>query len=445
MGALRASHLLDLRQLSGGGLEPYQPIEGALLLNTRLGDTLLRQELGYQLAPTAELASLGLAWGKRLGQRFGGQLGVSRELRGSPVTFVSPRLFGRIQDFALSLDGLLSDDGDFAVALGLSFGAARDPRTGVLRIRPTGMASDGAASARVFLDLNQNGRFEPGERPLEGVRFERLGAAEETDAEGLTFLTGLSSYRHTKLRVERQSLEDPFWVPTREGFEIVARPGKTALMEIAVTPTGEIEGTVYLRNGAAVGPAANVTVQLLDAAGGIVREVRSEFDGFYLFDFVPPAPYRVEVEPEQIRRASLEPPLAHQVTVEGNGAVVSGVDFVIDRSPPPALIAAALPELLAPAAVEPPGPGPYRVQLASYRGPTHARLGWSRLREAHGELLADLGERIERVSLPATVVYRLQAGPLQSERGAQELCASFHQRGLACLVVQPDGSLPAAQ
>ena len=183
----------------------------------------------------------------------------------------------------------------------------------------------------MFLDRNQNGRFDEGDEPLSGVRFQRRDAVK-TDDNGIAFLTGLSSYRPHDLSIDVASLEDPYWLPIRDGVEIVPRPGKTILVEFPVTATGEVDGTVFLRRGSELREVANVRLQLVDADGSIVKEVKSQFDGFYLFDFVPPGRYLLRVSPAQVARLELRVPPAEEIVIEADGNVVSGVDLVLDRA-----------------------------------------------------------------------------------------------------------------
>lgn len=66
--------------------------------------------------------------------------------------------------------------------------------------------------------------------------------------------------------------------------------------------------------------------------GEVVQEVRSAFDGFYLFELVPPGRHLVRVSPEQVKRLNLAPPPEQEVVIEGSGTIVSGVDITVERA-----------------------------------------------------------------------------------------------------------------
>ncbi len=99
-----------------------------------------------------------------------------------------------------------------------------------------------------------------------------------------------------------------------------------------VTATGEVGGTAFLRRGDELREVANVQLQLVDAGGNVAKTVKSEFDGFYLFDLVPPGTYLLGVAPEQVERLKLRAPPAREIAIEADGNIVSGIDFVLDRA-----------------------------------------------------------------------------------------------------------------
>ncbi len=77
---------------------------------------------------------------------------------------------------------------------------------------------------------------------------------------------------------------------------------------------------------------SKVELQLLDgAAGEVVQEVSSAFDGFYLFERVLPGRYTLRVNPDQLARLHLASPGEREITL-GSGEVVSGVDLVITEA-----------------------------------------------------------------------------------------------------------------
>lgn len=80
--------------------------------------------------------------------------------------------------------------------------------------------------------------------------------------------------------------------------------------------------------------------------------------------------------------------------------------------------------------------GAYRIQLGAFRSPTKAQKRWRGLKRRHRSLLGRLNMVIERVDLgPRGIFYRLQAGPIRSERSARGLCRTLGKRKINCILV----------
>jgi hypothetical protein len=333
LGGVSASNTVTWRRIGGGGIPTATSASGTVLLNGRIDRLLLRGALNYTLDPVSELSNISATADYTFDRDFTARATVNRQLTGQQITTFSAGISRIFANIALGANASYSDDGNFAAGLTLTFGVGREPRTGSFVRRPRGIARSGAASARVFLDNDQDGRYGEGDLPLEGVRFHQQRDVE-TDENGVAFITGLSSYRPTAITLNPGTLEDPYWTPEQEGAEIVPRPGKTALVDFPVVPTGEIDGTVFLRRDEVVREVSNVALQLVDEQGKLVDEVRSAFDGFYLFEFVRPGRYTLRVAPEQASRLNLIVPPPQGVVieaVEGEADVVSGVDIVVER------------------------------------------------------------------------------------------------------------------
>jgi hypothetical protein len=73
---------------------------------------------------------------------------------------------------------------------------------------------------------------------------------------------------------------------------VVPRPGVMAKISLPLAPTGEVEALLLGPDGE---PRDGVTVELTDAAGTVIRQVQSDFDGFLLFDSVPYGSYRLRI------------------------------------------------------------------------------------------------------------------------------------------------------
>jgi len=84
-------------------------------------------------------------------------------------------------------------------------------------------------------------------------------------------------------------------------------------------------------------------------------------------------------------------------------------------------------------------PGDYRVLIASYRSPNAALNGWEKLKAANGDVLGPLEAQLLPVDLGPDygVLYRVEAGPVESPQAAEDLCAALKARNVYCMPIPP--------
>jgi len=326
-----ASNTVNWAFTQGGDTKSTSTGSGAAQLSGRIKAVSLRGSLDYTLKPEAELTTASLTSDFKLGQDFSGSLGVTKQLNGDGLTAYTAGLNKRFKSFAVGINGTYNNEAAYSLGSSITFSLGREPRTGSWVQSSGQMASGGSASVLVFLDNNNNQVFDKGDDPLPDVKFRSGGRGQKTNAEGIAFLTGLSSNRPTPIVLDISSLEDPFWLPAKKGYEVVSRPGRTALLEFPITPTGEIDGTVYLVSGESEKAVSNTKLQLVNSQGEVVLETKSEYDGFYLLQMVPPGQYQLRVDPEQIERLKLQTPESQTVIIEGSESILSGMDFLLKR------------------------------------------------------------------------------------------------------------------
>lgn len=228
------------------------------------------------------------------------------------------------------------------------------------------LASMGSISARVFVDSNFNSRFDPGEKPLEGVGFFVNDISHETftGSDGIAFLRGLPPNVKTGVSISRVTLEDILLVPVHEGRSCVTRPGTTIPLDFPVWLTGEIAGTVYKESGRDRRALPKVRVELVGEEGLAAGSVYSAYDEYFQFVNVRPGRYIAQVTEDQSGKP-LERPVMRRITVPANGGYVDGTDLLLPPDPVPA--PAPLPVVEAPviALVEAPAVLPAEPPIAA--------------------------------------------------------------------------------
>ncbi len=236
--------------------------------------------------------------------RFDTDVSEDAELQGE-VSYVASndeyRLTGgythRFDKFSLRSDAFVTSRGGVGAAVQLAFSLGPDPASGGVRVTGSKLARNGQAAVTVYRDDNGNNRRDPGEELLRDVMVE--AGLRTTDAvtgeNGQAIVDDLRPFKPILVGIDESSLLDPFLAPATKGIVITPRPGIMAQLELAISPTGEVEGALRNVSG---GEQPGVRLELVDQRGAIVAEAISEFDGFFLFQRVPYGTYSLRIASE---------------------------------------------------------------------------------------------------------------------------------------------------
>jgi hypothetical protein len=104
---------------------------------------------------------------------------------------------------------------------------------------------------------------------------------------------------------------------------VVPRPGIPLTIELPLVSAGEISGNLQREGGKTL---SGVDIELLDKAGRVVKTTRSEYDGFFLFEFVPYGSYKLRVAALAANVVGVEPTLAGLAELgKSSGSVDLGI------------------------------------------------------------------------------------------------------------------------
>lgn len=184
------------------------------------------------------------------------------------------------------------------------------------------------ATINVFFDRNGDGRYQPGEPAIAGVRvaFPAIESNEMqetvTDAQGRSFIGAIARAAVDDIEVRAATLPDPsldpgtpVWVPDPAG--------PTDRIDIPVNRAGAIAGRVLLADAAGSSwTRSGVPVRLFEA-GRVARQVdvaMTETDGRFRFPRVPPGRYRAWIDVNDVPGQWVATPAVDAaVTADGEG------------------------------------------------------------------------------------------------------------------------------
>lgn len=265
-----------------------------LLANTRWRDIRLRGNATFRASgPETGLESATV----RLETDFGEDATLQGDLEytsGNDEYRLSAGYTHRFDKFLVRGDAFVTSRGNIGAGVQLAFSLGPDPVSGGVRVTHSKLARNGQAAVTVFRDDNGNNRRDGDEPLLENVMVE--AGLRTTDAitgeNGRAIVDDLRPFQPVLVGIDESSLDDPFLAPATKGIVVTPRPGVVAQIELAISPTGEVEGT--LRNPSGV-EQPGVRLELVDARGAVAAETISEFDGFFLFQRIPFGEYRLRV------------------------------------------------------------------------------------------------------------------------------------------------------
>jgi hypothetical protein len=263
------------------GSDPPSRLDVALRLSGRAGGLRLRGEARFGVMGAAGFkeSRLTAEWRSDDKANWRAELGYEALNRRGRLGFGYTRQF---EKFALTGQLTAATDGSVAAQMSLAFSLGPNPNGGGFHMSSEKLASSGQAAVLVYQDLNADGRRqmdEPFEKSVE-ITTGMNGRGRPTDELGQTLIGGLEPY--VPILVQ----------PASSGVVVIPRPGVAIVVELPLVAAGEVSGYLVREGGKIMG---GLDMELLDAAGRMVRSTRSEYDGFFLFERVPYGQYRLRV------------------------------------------------------------------------------------------------------------------------------------------------------
>jgi hypothetical protein len=306
LSGLLVSNTVDYSRTSGKDIQANTQLFGNFDLATlSRSKTNARVSLGYQLAPQTDLVNASFEINHALDEKTSLRAAAGYLFsEDAPVFSLSGvREFDR---FTLALDANYNFvDDSYFVGLRLGFGLGRDPLRHAPFITRPGVASSGGATLRAFRDRDGDGTYGPSDELLEGVSFASYNQTSQTGADGMARLAGLGTGRPVAVQLDPTSLPDLDLAPAQPGVEIVPRAGRIQPIDFAVVALSEVEGTARFEDAAKGRGVSGVRLHLIDEKGKIVAYAKTELDGYFFFERVPPGQYRLQIDPNQVERLQL--------------------------------------------------------------------------------------------------------------------------------------------
>lgn len=182
-----------------------------------------------------------------------------------------------------------------------------------------------------FLDLNQNGLLDKGEKMvlLSTVRVSG-GTAVISKKDSIVRVSDLNAFVNYNVEFSNNDLETISWKLKHKTYQILVDPNQYKRVFVPIISMGEVNGMVYLNKEDSSEGLGRVTIQIYDEKGKKVAEVLSEFDGYFSYLGLKPGKYTVRLDDAQLKKLNYQSSLkAHEIfiAVSEEGTIVDGIDF----------------------------------------------------------------------------------------------------------------------
>lgn len=448
---------------------------GQTSFNANMRPWSFRLSTSYELRPELSLEQLSATSNLSIDNSMSLSLGIRQDAR-SDVNYYSSGISWRL--------------GQFTIGTRLGYDST-ERWTGLITARTTmihkpgylwprldrrASVSSGSVEAHVF-----ESAIETEKKAVRGAKIRALQNSRNatTDEFGVAYLSQMPANRQIDIELDESTLADYELRSAIPGISVISRPGSYAIVKFPVVRTAELEGHVNTAINGEKTPVSRALVTLETPEGEVVKQTRTAFDGFYLFEGVEPGNYIVSLDNTMDKRVINGP---SGITIDNNSGVVTGLDYdllpeqaqiivpamraLAEESPKEAAessgdlslptLATALPMLKtedqpqksveflkAVPAIKQQNKaqkdnGNWFVQIGAYGSRELAEASWERLR---------LSVKMFQAKSPRFAHYqelvRLLVGPGQSRAAANDFCRDLQVLSLDCIV--REGSSAGAQ
>jgi hypothetical protein len=213
----------------------------------------------------------------------------------------------------------------------------RDRKTKYLGTDNRPNVGRGGISVIPFLDLNANGKKDPGEPKAQGLNLHSNGGRiVKNDRDTTIRILGLEPYTNCFIDLDPNSFDNISWRLTKETYSVVVDPDILKNIEIPVIIAGEATGYVFLEDKGEKKGQGRIVVSFFDSSLKPAGKTITEDDGYYSYFGLTSGKYSVHIDTSQLRKLNMiSDPEAMQFTIAGglDGEIADGLNFILKMVP----------------------------------------------------------------------------------------------------------------
>jgi len=191
----------------------------------------------------------------------------------------------------------------------------------------------GGIAIITFIDLNSNGKRDPGEPKINGLNLHANGGRiEKSDRDSTIRILGLEPYTSCFIELDPNSFENVSWKLPVKTLSVTVDPDIIKSIEIPVSVVGEATGNVFLiKDGERTGQSRMI-VDFYSRNSKLVGKTLTEENGYFTYLGLAPGNYSVRIDTNQLHKLGMisNPALIQFAVKQGlDGEVVDKLDFTL--------------------------------------------------------------------------------------------------------------------
>jgi hypothetical protein len=199
-----------------------------------------------------------------------------------------------------------------------------------IALSPGPTIQQGAVSGRVFMDMNEDGKYNDGEYVLPDVRVTIGINSQRTNQQGEFRVSQLPGYERLLASIDTTTLASPLWLPAFGAIEFETQPNRFVTLNIPVLSGGVIDGRLMRRTPEGNVPVPGATLILRHLKTGQTRLITTFSDGGFYALSIRPGEWEIRVDPSVVSRLGTRAdPVYFNIKQALQGESLSGITLQI--------------------------------------------------------------------------------------------------------------------
>jgi cell division protein FtsN len=191
----------------------------------------------------------------------------------------------------------------------------------------------GALVFAPFLDLNCNGKRDPGEPKDYNMNIRISGGKPFQDDKDSTIrVLDLEPYTSYYVELDQNSFDNVAWKLQKKTMTVIVDPNQFKVIEVPISVVGEVSGTVYKKGKGEAAGLGRIVVNFFDKNSKVVGKTLTEPDGYFSYLGLAPGKYYAQVDTSQLKRVQMSidsARLPFNIKQSRDGDIVEGIDFTL--------------------------------------------------------------------------------------------------------------------